>query len=138
MNAESRNQIDYSGRGAMADAGGAFAGVVLIVSAVMGTMQGLAAIANPDFYVAGSDYLFRFTPTAWGWLHLGLAVITIVIAIGILTRKSWGQIAGVIIAGVSMLTHFASLPHYPLGSIILIALNGFVIWALTVQRHHYR
>ena len=138
MNTEAHNPIDYSGRGAVADFTATFAAVLLLITALMDILQGLAAINDPDFFAAGADYLFRFDVSTWGWVHVILGVIAVAVAIGIMTRKSWAQVVGMIIAGLVMLTNFAWLPHYPLWAIVIIAINAFVIWALSVQLKNYR
>jgi hypothetical protein len=137
MGTESREDIDYSARGTFADLGAAFAGVLLIIASGMDVLQGLSAIANDDLYAAGSEYLYQFDMTVWGSVHLALGVIGLVVGVGILMRASWGQVVGMIVAGLSILTNFAFLPSYPLWSIVIIAFNGFVIWALSVQLRDY-
>lgn len=137
MQTESRHVIDHSARGAVADVAATFAGVFLLIASVMDVLQGAAAIANPDFF-AGADYTYDFDVAAWGWVHVVLGVISAVVGIGILMRQAWGQVTGMIVAGLAMLTNFAWLPHYPLWSLVIIAFNGFVIWALSVQLKNYR
>ncbi len=138
MNTETRSEIDYSGRGALADVTVTFAAVVLLLTSLMEILQGLAAINDPESFFAGADYTFGFDATAWGWAHLVLGVISAAVAIGIMTRQSWAQVVGMLIAGLAMLTNFAWLPHYPLWAIVIIALNACVIWALSVQLRNYR
>lgn len=138
MNIESGHEIDYSGRGAVADVTATFAAVLLLVTAFMDIIQGLAAINDPVYFVAGSDYAFEFDVTAWGWVHVILGVISVAVAIGIMTRQSWAQVVGMVIAGLAMLTNFAWLPHYPIGAAMIIAVNALVIWALSVQLKNYR
>lgn len=132
------NQIDYSGRGMVADITATFAAVLLLITALMDILQGLGAISDPAFFAAGADYTFRFDVTTWGWVHLILGVIAVVVAIGIMTRQGWAQVLGMLIAGLAMLTNFAWLPHYPLWAVLIIAMNALVIWALSVQLKNYR
>jgi hypothetical protein len=122
----------------MADLGASFAGVLLIVTGLFDLLQGLAAVADPDFYAAGSDYLYRINVSAWGWIHLVLGALSVVVGIAIVARAAWGQVIGMIVAGLAMLTNFAFLPYYPWWSMTIIVFNGFVIWALSVQLRHYR
>jgi hypothetical protein len=138
MSAQPRNDLDYSTRGTVADVTSSFAGVLLLVSGSMDILQGLAAVANDDLYGQGADYLYDFNSATWGWIHLVLGVLTIVAAAGILLRKGWGQVIGIIIAGLGMLTNFAALPHYPFWAIVLIGFYALVIWSLTTQMRHYR
>jgi len=134
---DSRNEIDYSTRGAVADVTGTFAGVILLVTASLDILQGMSAIANDDLYTAGSDYVYKLDITTWGWVHVVLGVLSIAIAIGILMRKGWGQVLGMLVAGLGILTNFAALPQYPVWAVILIAFYTLVIWSLNTQMKHY-
>lgn len=138
MNADARTPVDYSTRGAVADAAATFAGVLLIVASLMDVIQGAAAVNDPEFLAAGADYTLDLDVAAWGWVHLILGAASFVVAIGILMRTGWGQALGMIVAGLAMLVNFVWLPHHPLWAALVIAFNAFVIWALSVQMKHYR
>jgi dolichyl-phosphate-mannose--protein O-mannosyl transferase len=138
MSSESRYETDYSTKGTIADLTASFAGILLIVTASMDILQGVAAIANDDLYSQGSDYLYKFNMTTWGWIHVVLGVVGIVVAVGILRRTGWGQVGGMIVAGLGILTNFAALPRYPLWAIVVIAFYALVIWSLSTQLKHYR
>jgi hypothetical protein len=131
-----KDQYDYSTKGLWADVVGTFAGVFLILSGIFEVLNGAAAIADPDFYAEGHPYLYRLNMTAWGSIHLAIGVLSFVAAIGILRRASWGQISGVIIAGLSAIANFAFIPHYPLWSFVVIGVDVLVIWALLTQLGH--
>ena len=124
-------QIDYSARGFVIDTTAAFAGVLLIVTACFDVLQGLAAIADPDTFAAGSAYLYDFDVAAWGWVHLIIGVLSIVVGVAILRAVTWGWILGIVFAGLAALTNFLYLPHYPWWSATIIALNVVNIWALS-------
>ena len=138
MSPESRNDIDYSTRGMAADFTATFAGVLLVITGGFDVLQGLSAIANDDLYAAGSEYLYKLDMTVWGTVHLIIGIISIVVGVGIATRASWAPVCGMIIAGLAMLTNFAFLPFYPFWAIVIIAFNGLVIWALSVQLRNYQ
>jgi uncharacterized membrane protein len=128
----SRDDSDIPTEGLMDDVVSFFAGVVLLIAAGMAILQGLSAIANDDLY-AGSDYLYRFDTSVWGWVHVVIAVLLAVVAIGVLVHASWGQVSGIIVAALSSLANFAFLPYYPLWSLIVIAINLLIIGALCRQ-----
>ena len=138
MNSPAPDELDFSTKGAVADVTSTFAGVFLIFAALFDMLQGASAIANDDLYSAGSPYLYDLDMTTWGWVHVVLGVFGVVVAIGILARKGWGQVAGIVVAGLGMITNFAAIPHYPVWAIIVMGFYVLVIWALTTQRRHYR
>ena len=107
------------------------AAVLLIVTGMFQFLEGLVAIANRHFYVVGPDYTYRFNVTAWGWLHLILGIVVVLVGIGLLTGSTVARIAGVVIASLSALVNFMWIPHYPLWSLTIIAFDLAVIWALT-------
>lgn len=124
---------DFGARGAWIDFLSVFAGVLMIIGASFEMLQGAAAIADPDFFAAGSEYLYRFNVTAWGWIHLTIGVLSAIVAIGLFTRKSWSYLAGLVIVGLGMLANFAAVPHYPAWALTVIAIDVAIIWALSQQ-----
>ena len=42
------------------------------------------------------------------------------------------EVVGITIAALTMLANFAFIPYYPIWSMLIIALNVFVIWALCI------
>ena len=122
-----------SAREAWADVVSTFGGVVLLISAGMGALQGMSAIVNDDLYSQGSDYLYAFDMQVWGTVHLVIAILSAIVGVGVLAQRAWGYVGGLVAAGLSIIGNFAFLPHYPLWSITLIALGVLVIWALLVR-----
>jgi hypothetical protein len=114
----------------------AFAGVMLATVGVFQILEGISAIAKDDIYVTGINYAYKLSVQGWGWIHLLIGAIAVAVAVGILMGQSWGRIAGIAIAGLSALTNFAFLPYTPVWTLIIIAFNAFVIWALCVQLSH--
>ena len=50
-----------------------------------------------------------------------------------LSGKTWGRTIGVVLAALSALANFAFIPYYPIWSLVIIALDFFVIWALVAH-----
>ena len=77
-----------------------------------------------------ANYTFDFDVTAWGWIHLLLGVLVAVAGWAVFSGKLWGRMVGIVLASLSLIANFVFLPHYPLWSIIVIALDVAVIAAL--------
>jgi hypothetical protein len=138
MSAEPRKDMDYSTRGLAADVTATFAGVLLLLASFFDILQGGSAVANDDLYTQGVEYLYKFDMTAWGWAHVVIGVLGVAVAIGIIMRAAWGQITGIMVAGLSILTNFAFLPAYPVWSAFIIGFNLVVVWALCSQLKSYQ
>jgi hypothetical protein len=109
-----------------------FAGVIMIITGVFGAMEGVVALARNEIFVATPRYLFAFDLTTWGWIQVILGVVVLAAGVGVITGQLWGRLVGITIAVLSILANFAFIPYYPVWSLLIIALNVFVIWALCV------
>ncbi|GKQ41487.1 hypothetical protein [Streptomyces sp. A012304] len=112
-----------------------FAAVMLMIAGILDILRGIAAIAEDDVFLTTRDYVFEFDLTGWGWIHLFLGVAALIISFGLFQASLWARVAGVAVAGLVIIANFLSLPYYPVWSVVMIAISGFVIWALcTVRR----
>ena len=114
-----------------ADGGTIFAAVLLTTAGVFQVLEGLSALSKDELFVSTTEYLFDIDLTAWGWLHLLIGALAIVIGISILLGQGWAMIGGILIAMVSALANFLFIPFYPAWALLLIALDVFIIWALS-------
>ncbi|EFE66315.1 MULTISPECIES: DUF7144 family membrane protein [Streptomyces] len=111
-----------------------FAAVTLMIAGVLGILRGIMGIAEDDVFVTTQNYVFKFDLTAWGWTHLVLGVLAVLVSLGLAREAGWARAAGVAIAGLVIIANFLSLPYYPVWSVVMIAFSGFIIWALCVSR----
>jgi hypothetical protein len=109
-----------------------FAAVMLMSVGALQFLQGLAAIINDEQFVIARGYAFKIDVSAWGWIHMLLGIIVAVVGYFILTGAPWARGAGIAIAALSLLANFLFIPYYPLWSLVLIALDVAVMWALAV------
>ncbi|MBH5338358.1 hypothetical protein IHE55_27635 [Streptomyces pactum] len=112
----------------------AFAAVMLVVAGILGILRGIMAIAEDDVFVSTPDYVFEFDLTGWGWVHLIAGAVAVLVGMSLFKAKLWARVVAVAIAGLLIIANFLSLPYYPLWSVIVITMYGFVIWALCVVR----
>ena len=95
------DDMDLSGKGGLADVTATFAGVLLMLASFFDILQGASAVHDDELFAAGTEYLYKIDVTAWGWLHIVIGVIGVVVSIGILLRKAWGQLTGMVVAGTA-------------------------------------
>ena len=109
-----------------------FAGMMMIITGLFNTMEGVVALARNEVYAITPRYIFAFDLTTWGWIQIILGIIVLAAGVGVITGQLWGRVVGITIATLTMLANFAFVPYYPIWSLLIIALNVFVIWALCV------
>jgi hypothetical protein len=110
-----------------------FAAVMMIMVGVFQALQGLVAIFENEFYVPTRNYLFQFDATTWGWTHLLLGLLVAFAGYGLLSGKTWARTVAIFLAVLSAIANFAFIPYYPFWSLLIIALDVFVIWAIAAH-----
>ncbi|SFN20388.1 hypothetical protein SAMN05216207_101027 [Pseudonocardia ammonioxydans] len=111
-----------------------FAAVLMVVGGVWHLLAGLAALFRDTVYVATPEYVYSFDLTAWGWVHLLMGVLLLLAGFGVARGQTWARGVGIVLAGLSLIANFLFIPHYPIWSLLIIALDVAVIWALATYR----
>ena len=110
-----------------------FAGVLLLIASLLDLLQGASAVAEDELYTQAKEYLYEMDLTAWGWIHIVIGALGVVVAVAILARATWGLVAGLAVAVVGIVTNFAFLPVYPVWSAFIIGFNALVVWSLYAE-----
>ena len=129
----SRTTSAPPGSNAWASGLSTFAGVMMITLGVFQALQGIAALFTNQIYVATPNFVFQVDVSTWGWIHLLLGVLVAVSGFFVLQGAVWGRSVGIGLAVLSALTNFLFIPYYPIWSLLIIALDVAVIWALAVH-----
>jgi hypothetical protein len=108
-----------------------FAATMLVVIGIFQIIAGLAAIFDDDFYVVTQNYVFDLDVSAWGWIHLIVGILLVVTGYFLFARATWAAGVALGLAVLSAVANFFFIPYYPFWAILLIALDVWVIWALT-------
>jgi hypothetical protein len=110
-----------------------FAGVMMIILGSFHALEGLTAILKDQFFVSTPNYLISVDVTSWGWIHLIGGVVVALAGFFVFSGAVWARAVGIVLAVLSAIANFLFIPHYPLWSLLMVALDIFVIWALAVH-----
>ena len=111
-----------------------FAGTMMLLIAFFHIIEGFVAILDPDYFLVTKGGLtVHLDYTAWGWAHLLGGVIIGCAGLGLFLGQMWARVLGVAMAGISAVMNFAFIAAYPFWCLTVIALDVFVILALTVH-----
>jgi hypothetical protein len=110
-----------------------FAAIMMIMTGVFQALEGLIAIFENEFYVATRNYLFQFDATTWGWIHLVVGLLVAFAGWGLLSGRTWARATAIALALLSAIANFLFIPYYPFWSLLIIALDVFVIWAIAAH-----
>jgi hypothetical protein len=109
-----------------------FGGLMMVMVGMFQALEGFVAILNDQFYVVTQSYTYGVDVTVWGWIHLVLGVLVAVAGFFVFTGSVWARAVGIGFAVLNAIAQFLFMPYYPVWSLLLIALDVCVIWALCV------
>lgn len=115
-----------------------FASFMLILAGVFQVIMGFTALLNDNFYVLTANNVIAFDITTWGWVHLLLGLIMVVVGISLFAGKMWARVTAIILASLNFIAQFAFIGVYPWWSITAMVIDVLVIYALTVHGDEVR
>ena len=115
---------------------GVFAGIMIALVGVFNFIDGIVAIANPHYfyYNPSTNHLVFGDLTAWGWTVLIFGILLFIVGFAIIfTGATWAAIVGVVVASLNAIGQLLNLGVDPWWSVIAIAIDVLVIYALAVH-----
>lgn len=106
-----------------------FAGVVFTLVGIFNFIDGIVAISNAHYL---NSHLVFGDLRSWGWTMLILGIIISIIGLAIIAGQSWAAFVGIVLAVLDAIGQLLFLPSYPVWSIIMIAIDVFVIYGLAM------
>ena len=110
-----------------------FAAVLMIVAGAFHFLQGLTAVINGDFFAVVANYAYDLDIQAWGWLHLLGGLSLFLVGIGLLSGSIWARLLAMFLVVISAMINFVYIPYQPLWAIVLLVIDGVILWALLTQ-----
>ena len=108
-----------------------FGGAMLILMGIFQVIEGLVAVFDDGFYlVRQSGLVVNVNYNTWGWAHVLIGIVGVLAGLGLLAGNMLARMVGVVIAMVSAVVNMAFVSAYPVWSLMLIALDVIVIYAI--------
>ena len=111
----------------------AFAGVMLALVGFFDILQGLTALFNDEYFVVAKGDLLLLDFTTWGVITLIWGALLVAAGLGLLSGRGGARIFSIVVVFVNMILQIAFLSAYPIWSAIIIAIQVFVLYALTAK-----
>jgi hypothetical protein len=115
-----------------------FAGVMLLVTGVVNVVEGFVALSQSTRVVMVEDYLYMINIRDWGWTLVVFGAVMLVSGLGLFAASNVARVAAIVIVGVHAAVQVFWLGADPLWSILMIALDTVVLYALTVRWQEVR
>lgn len=112
---------------------GRAAGLALFAAVIMIMIGGYSRPSQPlcdhqrQVHVIIANHAYEPDVTDWGWIHLILGMVVALSGFYVLSGRLWARIIGITLA-LDAIANFFFIPYYPAWSVLIIALDVFVIW----------
>ncbi len=111
-----------------------FAGTLLLLDGIFQFVIGLVSAFNHTWYaIVGQSHMLVWNYTTWGWIQMLIGVILAAVGLSLFSGSMVGRVFGVIIAGISAIANLAFIGVYPIWSLVVIAVDVLVMYALIVH-----
>jgi hypothetical protein len=115
-----------------------FAGVMLLVTGVLNVVEGLIALGQSTRVVVVEDKLYLIDIRGWGWALVVFGAVMLVSGVGLFTANIAARYAAIVIVAVHAVVQVFWIGAYPVWSVLMIALDIVVLYALTVRWQEVR
>jgi hypothetical protein len=113
-----------------------FAAVIFLVLGIFNVVDGIAALTNDDYFHV--DELLFGDLSMWGIIFLVVGAAQLLTGFLVFRGSFFGSLLGITLAALSAVIVLLSVGAYPIWSLVILALDGVVIYALTVHGDAFR
>jgi hypothetical protein len=111
-----------------------FAGGLLGLVGLFQVMTGIVALAGSGYYSFPTrNLVIDAGYTTWGWVHLIIGILALGAGGGLVFGNMVARVLGVALAGLSAVVNLAFIPAAPVAGALIIGMDVFVIYAITVH-----
>jgi hypothetical protein len=117
-----------------------FASIVLMIVGLLDFFEGLIAVIRKHYFVVTTNQIVVFDMTTWGWITLIWGVVLVLVGFALWGGASWARWIAIVLASLNIIEALGWLGStaYPLWTLVIIALNIIVLYALTARWEGYR
>ena len=111
-----------------------FAAVFIVMIGALTAIQGLSAIFRDEaFWLTRGGEVLMFDITSWGWIHLLLGLAMVGVGILLMRGSTFARVIAIGLVALNLVTQFTWTTVYPFWSMIIIAIDILIIYALVVH-----
>lgn len=107
-----------------------FAGTMILVVGTFNVIWGFVALVQDDYFA--SNELLMWSLNAWGAVHIAIGCLQVLTAMLIFSGSGAGAVLGILFSFLSAIGALLAIGAYPIWSIVILVIDGLVIYALTV------
>lgn len=109
-------------------------GTLAMLTGLLTFFMGMIGILKRLFFANVTQYPFTFNARGRGTTELVIGAVLTLLGLALLLGMHWARHVTVAVAVLAAIFNFMFLPYYPFWSIVLLALDVFIIWSLLHHR----
>ncbi len=110
-----------------------FAGAMLMVIGLINIFQGFIALFDDDRLVLTQEKLVWVDVTGLGWILIIFGLLLLAAGAGLLAAQTWARITAIVLVSLHAVIQILWFGAYPVWSVLMIALDAVVLFALTAR-----
>ena len=112
-----------------------FAGILMLIIAVIDVFQGLIAIIRSEYYVLSPNQIIVFDTTTWGWITLIWGIVLACAGFGLLSGATWARWFTIVVGSLNFIEQlgFLGSSRYTLWALTGLTLTIIVLYAVIVR-----
>jgi hypothetical protein len=110
-----------------------FAALVLGIIGAINVFEGVIGLIYRYRTVLVAAQLYVVDVTGWALVLIVSGAIMVAAGIGLMSRRTWARITAIVVVGVHAIMQVAWMGAYPVWSLLMLALDIVVLFALTAR-----
>jgi hypothetical protein len=110
-----------------------FAALILGITGTINVFEGIFGLIYRQRVVLVAAQLYVVDVTGWALVLIVFGAVMVAAGIGLCTRRTWARITAIVIVGVHAIIQVAWMGAYPVWSLLMLALDIVVLFALTAR-----
>jgi hypothetical protein len=104
-----------------------FASIMLVIAGIGNFIWGITAVARDELLI--NKVLFA-NLTFWGIVFMIVGALLVAAGIAVITKVQWARFFGILFCSLSIVFYLMVIWAYPIWSVMVIAIDILVIYAL--------
>lgn len=110
-----------------------FAAVIMMIVGVINIIEGVVGLVYRERTVVIQDRLYVVNLTGWALTLIVFGAVLAAVGLGLLTARTWARWTAIVIVSLHAIVQIAWLDAYPLWSLLMLALDVVVLYALAAR-----
>jgi len=114
------------------------AAVLMCIVGIFNIVTGLVAVFNDTIYSQRGSITVALDVTGWGWFHIVWGLLLLGTGMALYAGQTWARVTAIVLVALNMITQLMEMPAYPLWSLVILALDILILWAIIVHGEELR